>query len=1448
MDTLKNWIGLSVEEGIRVGLQWKEQTTIDAAVASTFICEEDGPTLRVRRLNERSRRVQVIKFLTFEDPFQAILSDSYTFVQATIAPAAAKNFITQQQRPLTNETRGSLLNIKKYEILIEARNRGTTCVSIQVQDFAHLGCDGQGTFGHPRNVESCEPVRTFLQKFDNQTSKAKSPAMSDDDSLDVESPVRSQIDEMSEVDAGDVAEGQTITQIGFSTQLPGKTHNKSLVDRKTFLLTGLRKSTNSNLASKKPGRTPRPEDLLGLLGKAGTDGKEQVKEQVKERKKSRSIDVTKKNMDRESDKSTIERVVGEEDVFMAPNPSETQHAEQASSTRHKKAKREETFKPTAAANAKNEGASATAESAVRTHKRHSALSPQRSRSIKVKASTATNEAMKIGNEGGNDKLISSTGVTKVLDREEQNAESDDDPWKGMTSILQRDVMISKEQQTLLDRQDCWIPPEPGRQGPIANVPLNILQTLDALVDRRKQDKVLAQQEPELPEASQDTGIPSPTNSDETSSSDDKSETQLEWSTSPTPPLRALPPNSSSPGSPSSAVKTAHQSVVPEIVNKHVKSPSLASDVSLSAHNASSPPSYEQSHYLEVDMSEGEEFTSTLNYVKRSAQGTQKRATREVLSDITRARIQANVTSSASAALNQHTPPVAKRTDPQLVEKDYNELGSPSQHQLGTDHDADEAQSETENVPFMVEVDSSKSKVTATTKGPLTNVAPSTAPSKDSPTVQVKRTPHLSGETAKVKSVRPIDVVTSHSSPISERVGLASDDDDDGLSLDSSLNRVIPGTYNKPATATKQGKMGFGGDGSQDSEAPDYEDAMVDQQIRAEIDAYSQRSLSQSPSKTALSANEKSESMRSRQDRSIDALQQPTSASRTAISISSEFSHFKSSESKRKASDVGYLSPNVTKRRKFKAPPFNFSQENRQNQDPSRMGQRYRREFMSGLSSSDTRSVASDELTTVNDSAKSEHAHDQMTSSNIDNTKQCAEKPEAHDSVGPLNFEETKEKHLPELGNTLGTLEAAQGDRSSAGQHGDASRGLKSSTPQKLGTASFIARDTVDTQPRPGSGDSVTAQFKAAYPEYTGGYSHFRTMCSRIAKLLTEDRMEHRSLWDDFVIRHWSDYKEYVIERTEGGEDSLPYEKFYRELIDEPKYTKRVLSPITLKEVLHEVETVNGPQSRTHDALKGRRETALPPVAKTGNAVQPLASTPKVIPTVSEKAEIYGSRQHQSSPVSTDIRKGNDKAISPRQLPWTTPHSQSRGSPKSQARSLGAPKGERIGVKVIDEVPQKKGLKSYGNSPDLRKLHPRTPGSTDAARPADEASRARLLRKSINPVSPRVRITPAAKPDSLGKSSTLLRQQQSPAGSGSDMSIRATSSMATWLDKNKASLPPDQTEVRSDELWWKDKHTDFKDFARAYVRLKSVDGALGTVDEENVVRAKPRRFEVLNWSL
>ncbi|KAL9102662.1 MAG: hypothetical protein Q9163_002215 [Psora crenata] len=89
-------------------------------------------------------------------------------------------------------------------------------------------------------------------------------------------------------------------------------------------------------------------------------------------------------------------------------------------------------------------------------------------------------------------------------------------------------------------------------------------------------------------------------------------------------------------------------------------------------------------------------------------------------------------------------------------------------------------------------------------------------------------------------------------------------------------------------------------------------------------------------------------------------------------------------------------------------------------------------------------------------------------------------------------------------------------------------------------------------------------FKAEYPEYLGDFKHFKTLCSKINRLVEDGAYLPHLLWDDFIIKQKQEYPEYVRQCAEEAVDPLCYEKYYLTKPDGPMYMKKVVNPQSLE--------------------------------------------------------------------------------------------------------------------------------------------------------------------------------------------------------------------------------------------------------------------------------------------
>ncbi|KAL1966354.1 hypothetical protein VTN77DRAFT_4496 [Rasamsonia byssochlamydoides] len=88
---------------------------------------------------------------------------------------------------------------------------------------------------------------------------------------------------------------------------------------------------------------------------------------------------------------------------------------------------------------------------------------------------------------------------------------------------------------------------------------------------------------------------------------------------------------------------------------------------------------------------------------------------------------------------------------------------------------------------------------------------------------------------------------------------------------------------------------------------------------------------------------------------------------------------------------------------------------------------------------------------------------------------------------------------------------------------------------------------------------VYDKFRRDYPTYTGDFTHFTRMCSKLQALRNRGLMQRSFLWDDFVIQHLTDYARYLQQCLSAVEEPQKYEDYFCAKFGKPTYKKRSLT-------------------------------------------------------------------------------------------------------------------------------------------------------------------------------------------------------------------------------------------------------------------------------------------------
>ena len=196
-------------------------------------------------------------------------------------------------------------------------------------------------------------------------------------------------------------------------------------------------------------------------------------------------------------------------------------------------------------------------------------------------------------------------------------------------------------------------------------------------------------------------------------------------------------------------------------------------------------------------------------------------------------------------------------------------------------------------------------------------------------------------------------------------------------------------------------------------------------------------------------------------------------------------------------------------------------------------------------------------------------------------------------------------------------------------------------------------------------------FKTAYPGYLGSLKHFKSLCKRIKRLIDQGGCLQQFLWDDFIIRQKTEYSGYVQRCADDAEDPLSYEMYYTKILEEPLYTKKIVTARNLHEALslESIDLVTRPEypqckreimfdRKTKDSLEGKETLpskmtdlalSLPVPKSTTSAVGDSKPPPIMIDLTIDKEPA-----HTMEAVNTKVEPS---AVGPfsrshRSLPWS----------------------------------------------------------------------------------------------------------------------------------------------------------------------------------------------------
>ncbi|MCJ1287947.1 hypothetical protein MMC26_007299 [Xylographa opegraphella] len=1495
---LKPWLCPGIEKEVRQILSWKARAlSAPHPVENAPPYEDDDSNLRIQS-SQVPKVVQVVKFLTFDDPVQAVISDKSTSITATIVSAAVEQFKQKYRRRITENTQGCLIQLLQFEIVATHLGRQNDLLTLRIQEFRHIGCDGEGTYGNPRQIMKQDGITQFLHELKDFRSRisAKRAELRNghrEGSLKSQEGIKEEEDHESEV---------VNSQLAFVTQ---RQHRKSakapsrsaLGGRKVQNLEGFVTTEDTSSQTSRISSEEVEQNILSILKQAKED---------------------ELSCSRSSPTLTLAPSVKPRDGYANP----LNHSELLALLERV----DEGIVPPRVSNESGQKyMSKSSAISLSISGDHDVLGVQAGKDSKVvgmikyggnaakstlnkgllldnNQDNGTNEANELDYPDTAPRMVSKTTigcqshahVSQKVDRPRMPLplagafceENEEDPWYGMLHIKKRDVTIPKNQQILLERRDCWLPPEPGSRGPVANIPVSILQTLTALAERdmdiSSTDAVVQQDDPDCGSLQAPAEIPIPQSGPFNPQNSTREDEDLPISTAEWPPssppampkVDQLPSDTSLEGTPLLEGKVRKQTLRTDNprspssngrasvtsagrisnfdmeiqIDSPVKSYSSISPKRLRLQqrrerkggydrnfNTESDPNFNDCHEIAVQT---EREVSEYNAQSRIARAT------ETDDEIEHGYAELN--KSLYVTGNHQNITDLERSLGRLLPLDSDEETSSHRQAsrfqpLHNDHDGTHLNTtkhhskvpEEVTVVKDIEVAYSSSSELETsvpnalcernliTYETMQRSTPMESTDSRQSTLQVHRTPYTNQDPRVKTRILPKKLVaenaTKQDRKTEEVIRQNNISDNESIAED-----IIPGTYSH-----------------------------LDNDQKLDID-HSNINFTENAEKTASIFHEGGvpyiieEASVKMEKKNAEELAVGKLAGPIRVT-------------KRGTEELPINSLNIGKRRKRTKPSKATMTEPQQwGETPETEAEQLYQDFLN-------------------------NSNAQLRSSALFPDQVLKE------SVEKLQDTTPAEPILPRSSQYNRGLSAAQGmcetkttctqtPEATSSRSGTPCRDFQVTRAETVSLPKDESASLVQSMPNRRSSDlvdkSIFSTFREAYPAYQGNRKHFVAMCRKIQTLETNHRMEHKSLWDDFIIRHQMEYRAYLHECSEQADDPMSYETFYHSKIDEPQFSKRIITPGNLCEAISgSLQDGDLIVSTETSRLQGTEASYLgSPFARKlpSRDISPFLQNPSARQTTPLPRV---SPLQRKSPFQQDSL--SDSRLTPKQstprkpATWLSPILGTPRTTEKTPRSLPWKRKVPDDPFSSDQNPKRRIVSNVGVSSSEKPHH--IQASTKS--PAQHVTTSRRVYPAT--AHPRISAAMPTKATSISSNGTQKAARSSADSTTPQAarlpSIHATtaSSRPTTTYTTSSSLPARKAAMPSHQIpqeppaqpWYLDPVNPFRSFARADASIRNGNGN-GFVDEKHqqwgrgtkaeiengVVLTQMRRLDVLDWEL
>ena len=1373
-----------------------------------------------------------LQFTTHQDPVQVVLSDSETFIRATIASKAVQCFEEKWHHSITKDTTGGLIQLLDFEVVATHLGDPKLQLTLLINELMYLGCSYSGTYGQPASIETRGGVQELLSDLRRFRRQEEVPV-----SLSGIQTKFSQADQGEEIAGSDEEEGErdNLSKQIYMTQVPthgtGKRTHRVLDDavrgsqglvhaQRAEYHPDVPSSCRRDKAQKEANGAMRCDpSAVSIQASPAAYGHSNSKGN----RKNYSVELLGLLKNKYSSEHQEQADFRTLSLKQLPSMGSTHASIQNRSSPDKRIEQVEDPSPS---DKKTGPDPLSIDKPITT-----LLKSQEHTTIRSKYHTDNTHTESPGNRG-------------------TTFPENDDPWKGMSRIRSRDITIPASQQILLDRDDCWLPAEPGKRGPVANIPVSIIESLSAAVDQQLAHPNETTLPPQLLGDDHNEAEP-PSLPDNGELQDDRdSEGDSAISSSAWPPSSPrniskhdqLPPNSSAEYPERETLQDDYAST-PRITLSNAHSSSMSMGKKCYFGNAdldgkhvtgcSGPQSLTGRGPFQADLSDVSSFPNA------------SRENRDVLSDcgpsgLAGTQFKESARGEPGSTLDRLVV-ATKQEERELAEH----AASLDQTEEGILEHSKKALAPYHNDSMLDHAkDTSLSVVKTFDQGslPLANA-----------TIEISNPKVLRD---------PVEISQNHRN-LTKTDKIAIDlDTASSSSSDSELEPVAPNalppnlgeaTYGERAKSTP---VKAHDSTLQVDRTPCFPDRLSPNQLTSieilERHPCNTSDLHSDGRKARLSGQDEiaddvvipatfDMTLSSKIGRTAEGdpvngvplLRKPTSheagrstneiANFSCIKQTNPVHHIKINRKRNLAENEVSQSHTSSRKKRLRMAEVKFARSENERLSLAQQIRQYRREIFAAAG---LRRQAQEQPERQSDTGESQ------------SDQKCRRvRAPSEESSDKIILSPTHRRKTPGSGSVRSDHGPSPGDTRDAIP--EVTNTIEQPSPQALRSPPLSDYETA-VSARP-TQVTIYGRFKEAYPEYKSNEKHFVAMCKKIEILEEEERMEHRSLWDDFIIQHEGAYRQYLLDCAEQVEDPLPYEVYYRKKIDAPRFMKRVVTPTNLRDVLS-LENLEAPKdskpSETPKQEKGASQKPIPnrplgssPIEIDVDLTTERPMTPPIPPSL-----ISSSSKPERSHCKLMPQPADGECIPFRQISCN--HLSDSVMPSTVPATTGPSKLSDIRPSSTQHLPS---LSMLRTDPPLRG----TKNSWNGLNPKITSSHHNS--EALLGFSQRAKIS---SPNSASSSLLCSTNPTIPE----DRCERKTNNVIS--NQAPESRPP--SNVYSE--WWRDPASPFKSFARADAAIRGGNGNAFAdkiakqvrvewpVVEEGIVKAGVKSLNVLGWEL